>query len=188
MKRLAIFLFCWSLPASVFALTVEGKKFEPTTTVSGKRLELIGAGLRRKAFFDVYALAAYTESGTCDTTKIIQNEEVKYLRIEMLRSVKAKTMASAIGDSFNDAIPPNADPKLESQSETFKSYFENSADKNQVIDFTYVPEVGVTIRQDGRQLGPPLTGKEFQEVFWSIYFGSKTSLTELREQILQSCK
>ena len=56
------------------------------------------------------------------------------------------------------------------------------------IDFTYVPEVGVTIRQDGRQLGPPLTGQEFQEVFWSIYFGPKTSLTELREEILQRCK
>ena len=188
MKRLAIFLFCLSVPASVLALSVEGKEFKPTTTVDGKTLKLVDAGLREKAIFDVYALGAYTESGDCDPTKIIKDDELKYLRIEMLRSVKAKTMASTIGDAFNDAIPPDADPNLKSQSATFQGYFKDKAKKNQVIDFTYAPGVGVTIKQDGQQLGPPLTGKEFQEVFWSIYFGPKTCCADVREQILQSCK
>lgn len=187
MKRLATFLLIASFPASVLALTVEGKEFGPTTTVSGKTLELVGAGLRKKAIFDVYALGAYTESGKCDPKNIIEDDEVKYLRIEMLRNVKAKTMASTIGDAFNDAIPPDADPKLKSQSETFQGYFKDKARKNQVIDFTYAPGVGVTIRQDGTQLGPPLTGKEFQEVFWSIYFGSKTCCSDLKQQLLGSC-
>ena len=188
MKRVAIFLIYLSVPASVLALTVEGREFKPTTTVEGKALKLVGAGLREKGLFDVYALGAYTESGNCEATRIIEEEEPKYLRIEMLRNVKASTMASTIGDAFNAAIPPNADPNLKSQSTTFQGYFKDTAKKNQVIDFTYMPDVGVTIKQDGKQLGPPLTGKDFQEVFWSIYFGEKTCCKDLRDQILASCK
>ena len=188
MKQLAFLILGLSVPAAAYALTVEGKEFAPTTTVAGSTLKLVGAGKRKKAFFDVYALGAYTQSGSCTPKQIITDEEVKYIRIEMLRDVKASAMASTIGDAFNDAIPEGADPKLRSQSDTFQGYFKDKARKNEVIDFTYVPGTGVTLRQNGKELGPPLTGKEFQEVFWSIYFGPKTCCTDLKKQILASCK
>jgi hypothetical protein len=188
MKRFVILLLCSSVPAVALALTVEGKDFPASKQVEGKSLKLVGAGLREKGFFDVYALGAYTQSGSCDPQKIIKDDETKYLRIEMLRNVKAESMASSIGDAFDDAIPPGADSNLKAQSATFQGYFKDKARKNQVIDFTYVPEVGVTIRQDGKVLGPPLTGKDFQEVFWSIYFSDKTCCKDLQEQILASCK
>lgn len=188
MKRLVFLILGLSIPAAAYALTVEGKDFPPTTTVGSKTLKLVGAGKRKKAFFDVYALGAYTQSGSCEPKRIIGDDEVKYTRIEMLRDVKASSMASSIGDAFNDAIPEGADPKLRKQSETFQGYFKDKARKNDVIDFTYVPGTGVTLRQNGKQLGPPLTGKDFQEVFWSIYFGAKTCCSDLKQEILASCK
>ena len=138
---------------------MKARTSRPPSRWEGKSLQLVGAGLREKGFFDVYALGAYTQSGSCDPQKIIKDDETKYLRIEMLRNVKADAMASSIGDAFDDAIPPGADPNLKAQSATFQGYFKDKARKDQVIDFTYVPEVGVTIRQDGKELGPPLTGE-----------------------------
>ncbi len=188
MRQVAILMLGLCVPATVFALTVEGKQFPSTTTVNGETLRLVGAGLRKKAFFDVYALGAYTKSGSCDPKKIIGDDETKSIRIEMLRNVKAKAMAETIGEAFNDAIPAGADPKLRQQSETFQGYFQEKVREDEVMEFTYVPSKGVTIAQDGKQLGPPLTGKQFQEVFWSIYFGPKTCCSDLRQQILASCK
>lgn len=77
-----------------------------------------------------------------------------------------------IGEAFNDAIPADADPNLKAQSATFQGYFKDKAKKDQVIDFSYAPGVGVTITQDGQQLGPPPTGKEFTrgllvDLLWS---------------------
>jgi hypothetical protein len=177
-----------SVPAVALAVTVEGKNFEQTMAVEGETLKLVGAGLREKGWIDVYALGAYTESGSCNRNKIIKAEEVKYLRFEMLRNVKGSKMASTIGAAFDDAIPPGADPQLKSQRETFKGYFKDTVKENQVMEFIYVPNAGVTITQDGKQLGPRLTGKPFQEVLWSIYFGSKTCCEDLRDQILESCE
>lgn len=177
-----------SVPVSVFALTVEGKSFEPTRAVHGTTLELVGAGLREKGLIDVYVLGAYTESGSCNRKRIIEDEEVKYLRFEMLRSVKGSKMASTIGDAFDEAIPEGADSELQRQRETFKGYFKQTVAKDQVMEFTYVPGAGVVIVQDGKELGPPLSGKRFQEVLWSIYFGSRTCCTELRQQLLESCQ
>lgn len=188
MKIWAVFLLALLAASDVQALSVEGKQFDPTIAVGGRTLKLLGAGLREKGWIDVYVLGAYTESGRCDAKSIIGDDEVKYLRFEMLRNVKGTKMASTIADAFDEAIPADADQQLRSQREVFKSYFKNEIEKSQVLEFTYEPHEGVTFGHDGKRLGPPLTGKAFQEALWSIYFGSKTCCQELRDQILERCK
>jgi hypothetical protein len=188
MKKWALFLLALMVAAEALALTVEGKEFEPSVNVNGKTLKLVGAGLRKKGWMDLYVLGAYTESGSCRPTNVIQDDEAKYLRFQMLRDVKGSKMASTIGKAFDDAIPNDADPSLRSQRDVFKSYFKETVRKNQTMEFTYVPSQGVVFRQDGKQLGAPLEGKPFQEVLWSIYFGPKACCRELRDSILAECK
>jgi hypothetical protein len=188
MKKWALSLLVLMVTTEALALTVEGKEFEPSVKVSGKTLTRVGAGLRKKGWIDVCVLGAYTESGSCRPAKVIGDEEVKYLRFQMLRNVKGSKMASTIGNAFDDAIPDDADSTLRSQRDVFKSYFKETVRKNQTLEFTYVPGEGVVFRQDGRQLGAPLEGKPFQETFWSIYFGSKTCCRELRDAILADCE
>ncbi|RME24035.1 MAG: hypothetical protein D6806_10235 [Deltaproteobacteria bacterium] len=188
MKRFVVVVCLLALPAMVLALTVEGQNYPSQLTVEGKQLKLVGAGLREKWFFDVYTMGAYTESGSCDKARIIKDDEVKMLRINMLRDVSAEKMASTIGESFEEHMPKNADEKLKKQRRTFESYFKKECSEGTVLEFIYVPGKGTILKQNGKEMGPVLEGKAFQEVLWDIYFGKDTCCDDLIEQIIDGCK
>ena len=169
-------------------LTVEGKSYNDTVTVASKALYRLGAGVREKWMFNVYVMAAYSESGKCDPATIIKADEVKYLRLDLLRNVSAEKMASTIGGSFKEHMPKNAPADLAVQRQTFESYFKDDCTKGTVLEFTYVPAIGTSIKQNGRELGPPLAGNGFMHVLWDIYFGSDTCCAGLKEEILKGCR
>jgi hypothetical protein len=188
MKRWTVCLLFVAIPVTAQAVEVEGKVFDKTETVEGKTLKLIGAGLREKWVFDVYALGAYTESGNCDVKSLISLDEAKYIRLEMLRNVDADKMASSIGEAFDKNMPEGASSTLVQQRKTFQSYFKEEAQKGQKLEFIYLPGKGMTLKQNGKTLGPPITGFDFTRVFWSLYFSDKTCCEDLKEQVLKTCK
>jgi len=184
-----VLVLCLGLAAPAFAatITVEGKDYPDTVTVEGRTLKRIGAGLREKWMLDVYAMAAYTESGGCDTGGMIHKDEAKYLRIDMLRNVSAEKMGSTIGGSFRDHMPQNASEALKQQSDLFQGYFRDECSKGSVLEFTYLPGTGTIMKQNGRTLGSPLVGPEFMRVLWDIYFGGQTCCKDLKKQMLSGC-
>jgi hypothetical protein len=186
MKKLIVILMCIAIPA--LAVEIEGKAFKKTETIEGKSLKFIGAGLREKWMFDVYAFGAYTESGKCDAKSLINTDEVKYIRLEMLRDVGAEKMANTIGDSFDKNMPAGATAELKGQRKTFQSYFKDEAKEGQKLEFIYVPGTGMTLKQNGKVMGPPLPGADFAKVFWSIYFSDNCADEDLKEQVLEMCK
>jgi hypothetical protein len=190
MRTWVLFAALLLAPALALALgvTVEGTRYPTTVTVEGKTLKLVGAGLREKWFFDVYTMGAYTESGKCDTRAIIKDQEVKYLRMNMHRDVSAEKMSSTISESFEEHMPKGASAELKRQRKTFEGYFKDECTEGSVLEFIYVPGTGTILKQNGKKLGPPLTGKAFQEVLWDIYFGKDTCCEDLLEQILETCK
>ena len=169
-------------------LTVEGKSYKSQITVEGKTLKLVGAGLREKWFFDVYTMAVYSESGKCDLKGLIDADELKYLRLDMLRDVSAEKMSSTLAESFGKHMPKGASQELKEQIKTFKGYFKDECKEGVVLEMYYVPGKGTVIKQDGKQLGPPLEGKDFGKVLFDIYFGKDTCCEDLMEQIKKSCK
>lgn len=188
MKRLAIIVSACLLPVLAWALTVEGQNYAASLQIEGKTLKLVGAGLREKWFFDVYTMAAYSESGSCDRQQLITKDEVKLLKLNMLRDVSAEKMASTIGESFEEHMPKNASAQLQAQRHTFESYFKKECSEGTVLEFLYVPGQGTLLKQNGKEMGPVLKGKAFQEVLWDIYFGKDTCCDDLIEQIEETCK
>lgn len=176
------------LAAVAPAATVEGNNYPLTVMVEGKNLKLVGAGLREKFFFDVYSMGAYTQSGSCNPSSIIDTDEPKYLRLDMLRDVSAEKMASTIGESFSEHMPKNASAKLKQQRRTFESYFKDECKEKTVLEFIYIPATGTIMKQNGKRLGKPLEGADFMHVLWDIYFGKDTCCDDLKEQILEVCK
>jgi len=182
----ALGLFLASPEAS--SLTVEGKKYPSTVTIEGKKLNLAGAGVRKKWFFKVYTMGAYTETKSCNTSSLINKDEVKYLRINMLRDVSAEKMASTLGEAFTNNLPDGASQKLKDQIKKFQSYFKTECKENTVIEIVYVPGKGTTLRINNRQQGAPIEGQDFSKVVWNCYFSSKTCCDGLKSEILESCK
>ena len=188
MRRAIIAMLVVLVPVVGLAVTVEGKHYARTVTIEGKTLKLIGAGLREKWFFDVYTMGAYTESGRCDIKSLIEADEPKYLRIDMLRDVSAEKMGSSLAESFGKHLPSNATAELKQQVKTFRGYFKDECSEGTVIEMYYIPGKGTMIKQNGLRLGPPMTGVVFQQVLFDIYFAKDTCCDGLKEMILKSCK
>jgi hypothetical protein len=188
MKRALLVVALMALSAPVLALTVEGKNYQPTITVADKTLNLVGAGLRKKWFFNVYTMGVYSESGSCDTKALINDEGVKYMRIDMVRSVSAKKMAETLGEAFKEHMPKDASAELKKQQQDLMSYFKDECKEGTTIEFSYVPGEGTTFKQNGKQLGETFVGKDFQVVLWDIYLGEKTCCSGLKEDVIKTCK
>jgi len=184
----AIAILCLLPSGFASGLTVEGKNYPATVTKQGKNLKLIGAGLREKWFFDVYAMGAYSESKACAVVDIVNKDEAKMLRLDLLRDVSAEKMATTIGESFEEHMPKNASPELKKQRKTFASYFKKECTEGTVLEFIYVPGQGTFLFQDGKEMGPVMKGKDFHVVLWDIYFGKETCCDDLKEDILKTCK
>jgi Chalcone isomerase-like len=176
-----------SIPAASSELTVEGNRYAQTVTIAGKTLKLVGAGTRVKWLFDVYTMGAYTESGNCSIGSIRNKDEVKYLRINMLRSVSKKNMAMALNEALTTNTPRDASSELKKQIETFVSYV-NQCPKGTMMEMVYIPGKGTVLKHNGRAHGKPIPGKAFARVLWDCYFSPKTCCKSLKSDILRSCK
>jgi len=188
MRRLFVVFGLILVPAIAVGVTVEGNKYPVMVTIAGKTFKLVGAGLREKWWVDVYTMAAYSASGSCKPSEIINKDEAKYLRLDMKRDVSAEKMASTIGESFEEHMPEDASPELKKQRKTFESYFKSECTEGTRLEFIYLPGVGTVLKQNGKLMGPTLTGVAFHRVLWDIYFGKETCCEDLKEQILEVCK
>lgn len=185
---IALLAALMAVPTFAFALNVEGNEYAQTTTVEGKTLKLVGAGLREKWFFNVYTMGQYTESGACGAKAQYAKDEVRYFRIDMLRDVSAEKMASTLKEAFDNNLTADAPAELKKQVNTFTSYFKKECTKGTKLEFAYIPGTGTTLKQNGKNLGPAIPGKAFADLLWSCYFGNKTCCKDLKKQILGTCK
>lgn len=188
MNRAALVICLLLAPVVARPLAVEGKTFEPTVTVEGRTLKLVGAGLRQKWMFNVYAMGAYSESGACDANALVNKDEPKSLRLELLRDVSAEKMASTIGGSFDEHMPKDAPAELKAQRAAFQGYFKDECSKGSSLEFVYVPGIGTILKQNGKQLGAPLAGQGFARVLWEIYFGEESCCSSLKRDVLKCGK
>ncbi len=186
LEALAIVVVLLS-PVRALLAGTEQNTYSSTVEVAGKRLELVGTGLREKWFFDVYEMGAYSESGRCDAEALISADEVKYIRIDMRRNVSADKIAGALNKSLRKNLPAGASADLQAHVDTFLSQFKRDLSKGARMELTYVPGVGTTVTQNGEQQAPAAPSKAVADVLWSSYFSSKTCCRKLKAQILSGC-
>ena len=77
-------LMALALPVS--AAEIAGVKFDPQARVAGTELSLTGAGLRKRVFFQVYAMGLYVQDRKADP---IRQTGPKRVQIHKLRDVWA---------------------------------------------------------------------------------------------------
>lgn len=186
LRSLSLIACLIALISSADALTVEGINYESQVTVEGQALKLVGAGLRHKFMFDVYTMGAYSASGTCSASALVNNDEPKYLRLNLLRDVAAEKMAATIGAGFDEHMPKDAPAELKAQRQEFQGYFKNDCTKGSVLEFVYLPGTGTILKQNGRRLGNPIPGSLFAKLLWEIYFGTPSCCDALKASVL-SC-
>ena len=90
--------------APAFAAEVAGVKLEDAERVAGSELVLNGAGLRKRAFFQVYVLGLYLPERRTAAPEAIAAAGAKRVAIRMMRNVGADDFAGALTDGMKDNV------------------------------------------------------------------------------------
>ncbi len=182
------FVLAFVLPQQSRAVKAGGHDYPSRVEIVGKSLKLVGAGLREFLFVDIYSMGMYSESRRCNTREIIKKDEVKYLRLRMSRHIPAKRLASNMKKTLNNNLPPNAEMHLLDKVRKFVSFLKKDCPKDSTLEIIYIPQKGITLKQDGKILGKTIAGKDFQELIFRSYFGTNTCCSGLKESILEYCR
>lgn len=166
-----------------------GSTADSTVTVKGKTLTLIGAGLREFLMFDIYKMAAYSESGSCAPNDIIRKNEIKTLRLFMLKDIPASRMRSTLRSTLEDALEEGKDNSaLQKKIDAFLARMDRDLKTGDYVELTFLPGKGTLIKRNGKRLGGFTPGKDFADLLWASYFGKKTCCKSLKSDILGQCK
>ncbi len=188
MKRLivAIAFAATGALAGASAVEIEGIEFRPTVTVGGQVLQLNGAGLRTRAFFDVYAAGLYVPQKSSSAAALLAQQGPRRVAMTMLRDVDAETFSSAVtaGLKANNRAPQLA--ALAAQIETLQANLKaiGEARKGDAIHFEFTPEAGTRILVNGQQKGGAIAGGDFFAAVLRAWLGDHPADPGLKQALL----
>ena len=150
-KSLLAVLVCLALTAMAVAGEAAGVKMPDSATVEGKALKLNGLGLRKKVFFKVYVAGLYLETPGKDAAKVISSDQVKSIKLHILRGLKGSQVAEAIAEGFerNSKAQMGA---LKARLDKLNAMIPDVVEGDQIV-LTYVPGKGTLVSAKGGEKG-----------------------------------
>jgi hypothetical protein len=175
---LTFLIFVASAAAGV---EVAGVKMAEKVTIEGRSLKMNGMGLRKGLVFKVYVAGLYLESPSRDAPTIISSDQIKSMRLHILRSLSGPEVADAISEGFwrNVKQPRNA---FEERVGRLRAMIPDVREGD-LIELTYVPGKGTVVAAGGRQKGV-IEGKDFADVLFSVWLGENPVQSDLKKALL----
>jgi hypothetical protein len=167
--------------AAARAAEVAGVKLADTVDVEGKTLKLNGAGLRKKAFFKVYVAGLYVETPSKDAATLISSNQIKSMRLHILRNLKGSQITDAIEDGFernSKAALPQLKPRLEKLATMIPDVAEGDT-----IYLSWVPDEGIQVTVRGTNVGK-IEGRDFADALFSVWLGPNPVQEDLKKGLL----
>ncbi len=172
-----------ALAGALVAAEVAGVKVPDTVTVEGKTLKLNGAGLRKKAFFKVYVAGLYVETPTKDAAALLSANEIKSIRLHILRNLKGSQITDAIGEGF-ERNSKDQMPKLKARLDQLEKMIPDVAEGDEV-DLTWIPDKGTSVAVRGTDRGT-IEGRDFADALFAVWLGPNPAQTDLKAALLGS--
>jgi hypothetical protein len=180
MKKLAIAAILLGLTTLSHAADVAGVKIPDTMTVDGKTLKLNGAGVRKKAIFKVYVAGLYVETPSKDAAALISSNQVKSMRLHMLRDVEGAKISGAIAEGFalnSSAAMPQLKGRLDQLAKLIPDVKEGEE-----IALTWVPDKGTEVGARGTNTGT-IEGRDFADALFAVWLGPKPVQDDLKRAL-----
>lgn len=163
------------------ARELSGVTMPESTRVAGRTLRLNGMGLHKeKIFFKVYVAALYLERPTRDPREAITADEGRRMVIVMLRDVDRDAFLKAVEKGM-ERNTGSVTPALRERLDRLKRALPDLKRGN-IVDFTYVPDLGTLVRGQGREMAIP--GKDFADAMFSVWLGPKPADPGLKRKLL----
>ena len=175
-----LLLLCLSAPA--WAAEVAGVKIDDTARVGSTELALTGAGVRKRVFFQVYAMGLYVQDRKADP---LTQPGPKRVHIHMLRDVGADTFNEALVEGIRANHGESQVQALEPRVKRLGSIIGEvkEAKKGMVIALDWTG-TATQVLIDGRPAGAPIEGEDFYRALLRIWLGEKPVQEDLKRALL----
>lgn len=182
MKKIAAVALALCLPALALGAEFEGVKVADTVEAGGKTLTLNGNGLRTKLFFKVYVASLYLENKSADAAAVVSSDQVKRVRLAMLRDLTKDQVVEAIREGFDKNNKAQL-PALKDRLAKFEAQIPATIKKGEILELTYTPGKGtsVTTRSGDATF---IEGKDFADALFSVWLGRSPVDENLKKGML----
>ena len=183
MKRILTLAIALGLALGSVAPAAElaGVKMPDTDTVEGETLKLNGLGLRKKAFFKVYVAGLYVETPSKDPAAILASNEIKSMRLHILRSLKGSQVSDAIAEGFERNSKSEL-PKLKARLDKLAAMIPDVEEGDQIV-LTWIPDKGTKVTVRGTDRGM-IEGRDFADALFAVWLGPEPVQDDLKKALL----
>lgn len=154
--------------------------------IAGKELKLSGVGISYRMIFKVYAMGLYLPDARSSASKLVEVSEPRRLCMSMLRDVSS--------DDFNEAITDymmqnqrELGPKITAQLQQLSQAIGRRSEglrKGDLLTLDWVPDTGVVVELNRKQLTEPLRDVQFYNLLLGIWLGDKPADPLLKSKLL----
>jgi hypothetical protein len=161
---------------------VAGVRFDDKTKVDNAEITLTGAGLRKRLFFQVYAIGLYLQDPKADP---LAQPGRKRVRIHMLRDVGAAQFTEALADGIkanhSEAQVQALEPRVQQLGAIMAGLKE--AKSGMAIDLDWNGRETV-LSVGGKPAGAPIPGEDFYRALLRIWVGPRPVQEDLKKALL----
>jgi hypothetical protein len=151
-----------------------------------QQLVLNGAGLRKRAFFQVYAMGLYLAEKKTAAADAVGAAGPKRVVIHMLRDVGADQFSEALMDGMKDNHSEAEMKALEPRAKQLAAIMSEikEAKKGMRITLDWLSAAGTTVTVDGKAAGLPILGEDFYRALLKIWLGANPVQADLKRALL----
>jgi len=179
-----LLLFLISFPA--FGADVAGVKLEDKDRVANVELVLNGAGLRKRAFFQVYVAGLYLPEKKATAAEVLAAAGPKRVAMHMLRDVDGDQFAVSLTDSLkgnhSEAEMRAFDSRVIQLVTAMNGIGEAKSGMRITLD--WLPASGLQLGANGKPLGAPIPGEDFYRALLKSWIGDKPVQDDLKKALL----
>lgn len=184
MQRLLVVLILWFGGYSAWGASVAGVELDDSVTLEdGSRLQLNGAGVRRKFFVKVYVGGLYLPRPTRNAADAIAMSGSKQVRMHFVHDeVGRKKITSGWDDGFRANLSRDAFQRLRPRLDRFNAMFEDMRAGDEIV-LTYSPDRGTRVEVKGQDRGV-IEGEDFARALLSVWLGDDPADSGLKRGML----
>lgn len=176
---------------SVFALKIccaadiESIHYDDVAVVNQTKLELNGAGLRKKVFFKVYAAGLYVKHKAQSAEELLAQNGAARVRLGLLRDVSAKSFVSALEEGLADNSDEKTRAEISSEIALLVDAMHKIGDVKQgdLVDFDFSGTT-TSVWLNGQLVADNLGGKKLYNAVLSIWLGKNAIDDKLKKGLL----
>lgn len=166
-----------------WALELEGVDIPESVTVSGKSLQLNGAGVRTKFFFDIYVGALFLPAKVATSAEALDMPGPKQVSMTFLfNEVAREKLTEAWDEGFQNNLLQTEVAALKDRLEQFNALFV-TAHKGDVFIFRFLDDGTTSVVFNGKEAGR-ISGVDFQRALLLVWLGDDPADGGLKKAML----